>query len=116
MRYLFMGFLFLTVCLQCLPAIGEYRVFLLKISKNPPATPVTPGAPPPEDKVFESTLDPEQYRTYYPVRPDEKISYTETWRCYGRTSGEIPFCPNPKRQPSSETNNQNPPSILASPP
>ncbi len=76
-------------------AQAEYRVFLLKISKKN-SDPKNPGT----DKFLESTLDPEQYRGYFNVPEDEYVTYTDTWRCYGRTSNQ-PLCPNPKRQPSS---------------
>ncbi len=72
---------------------AEYRVFKLKITKM--------GAAPGEDQDFrlvESTLDPQQYRFYYPVSAEEKVTYTETWMCRGRTSDFQPHCPNPKGQ------------------
>lgn len=124
-------------------AVAEYRVFLLKISKkgnsqgpalqnsteasaNPPqpspTSPTQAQLTPQQDKFIESTLDPEQYLAYHPLASDETISYTETWRCYGRTGGEKPHCPNPKRQPASSTdtspatNSQNPTPQIASPP
>ncbi|MNK07432.1 hypothetical protein D3C87_253460 [compost metagenome] len=82
---------------------AEYRVFLLKIAKRAPATAtpeaVTQTPPLTQDyRLVESTLDPIQYRYYYPVAADEEVSYTETWRCYGRTDGFKPHCPNPKGQ------------------
>lgn len=76
---------------------AEYRVFLLKIAKRAPASDPT-AAPPQDYRLVESTLDPIQYRYYYPVAQDEEISYTETWRCYGRTDHFKPYCPNPKGQ------------------
>lgn len=80
-------------------AQAEYRVFVLKITKRAPAS--APGAPPaaaPDSRLVTSTLDPEQYRGYYPVALDEDITYIETWRCYGRTDNFKDFCPNPKAQ------------------
>lgn len=88
------GFFILFLWSQLSPA--EYRVFKLIISKKALA-----GAPPPapgSEKIVMSTLDPEQYPRIYSLGIDEQISYTETWRCYGRTSGFAPFCPNPKDQ------------------
>lgn len=82
------------------PTLGhaEYRVFLLKISKTTQADPTQ------DFRLVESTLDPEQYRAYYPVAADESITYIDTWRCYGRTGDFQPHCPNPKGQiPSNET-------------
>lgn len=70
-------------------AHAEYRVFVLKISKRAPAS---------DSRLVTSTLDPEQYRGYYPVALDEDITYIETWRCYGRTDNFKDFCPNPKAQ------------------
>lgn len=77
-------------------ARAEYRVFLLRIGKKP-----QPGAAadaPTDYRLVESTLDPQQYPYYHPVAPDEEVTYTETWRCYGRTDGFKPHCPNPKGQ------------------
>lgn len=79
---------------------AEYRVFVLKIGKRDPAAAA-------DYRLVESTLDPLQYRGYYPVAPDEEVTYTETWRCYGRTDNFKPHCPNPKGQIPTE---QNPPS------
>jgi hypothetical protein len=79
---------------------AEYRVFLLKIAKPSQE----PGEP--EDVRFvESTLDPEQYRLYYTVYPNEKLSYVETWKCYGRTDHFTPLCPNPRAKSADETRN-----------
>lgn len=83
------------------PQLGaaEYRVFLLRISKKS-----TDPQASQDFRLVESTLDPEQYRYYYPVAADEVITYTDTWRCYGRTDGFKPHCPNPKGQiPEDET-------------
>ncbi|WP_413584768.1 hypothetical protein [Bdellovibrio sp. HCB274] len=95
-----------------LPALSqaEYRVFVLKISKSPSASAeATAGqaAAAEEEQGFrlvESTLDPEQYRAFYPVAADETVTYIDTWRCYGRTGGMQPHCPNPKGQIPSEEN------------
>lgn len=76
------------LCLFPLTALAEYRVFVLRIEK--------PGA---EPRFVESTLDPVQYRGYHLVAEDEVITYTDTWRCRGRTDHR-PHCPNP-RDPAS---------------
>ena len=68
-------------------AQAEYRVFLLKIARSEQ-----------DFRLVESTLDPMQYRYIYQVMPDEQVTYTDTWRCYGRTDGFKEFCPNPKGQ------------------
>ncbi len=117
LRIFLIIFLFLGITLQ--NSFAEYRVFVLRITKKTP-----PSTAPTEDKTFLSTLDPEQYKSFHPLAADETISYTETWRCYGRTGGGMPFCPNPKAQPtltsdqasSPETNIQNPTRNPASPP
>lgn len=82
-----------------LAAHGEYRVFKLKITKTAP--PAAPGEKPsePESRELLSNLDPDQYRGFYPVAADETVSYTETWRCRGRTDGKE-YCENP-RSPAS---------------
>ncbi|QDK46202.1 hypothetical protein DOM22_14030 [Bdellovibrio sp. ZAP7] len=80
---------------------AEYRVFVLKISKR-----ASTGAAAADQgfRLVESTLDPVQYRYFYPVAADEEVTYIDTWRCYGRTGGMTPHCPNPKGQiPSSES-------------
>lgn len=92
---------------------AEYRVFQLRIFKVPSAQSAaqetTKGSTPADTKPAESekqsaglsfrdelsTLDPEQYRGYHPVGPDEVVKYVATWRCYGRTNGRD-LCPNPK--------------------
>jgi hypothetical protein len=66
-------------------AHAEYRAFELVIVDS------TTG----QERVVLSTLDPNQYRGYYPVKPDEKITYRQTWRCRGNTSGFKPICPKP---------------------
>lgn len=48
-----------------------------------------------------STLDPEQYRGYHTIQPNEKIRYISTWRCKGRTTGKD-YCPNPKAKTEGE--------------
>ena len=32
-------------------------------------------------KVFDSTLTPEQYKTFYPLKKSETITYIDTWEC-----------------------------------
>ena len=74
-------------------AKAEYRVFLLQI-ENPKKS---------EIRYIKSTLDPEQYKTLYPVHSDETISYTQTWRCYGSTAGLQGLCEGPRRiEPDSK--------------
>lgn len=47
-------------------------------------------------KQTETTLDPEQYISIYPLGPNEEISYIETWRCFGRTDFFKSHCDNPR--------------------
>ncbi|WP_413575164.1 hypothetical protein ACLVWU_12840 [Bdellovibrio sp. HCB290] len=94
-----------------IPALSqaEYRVFVLKISKSASASAeASAGQAAPDGeptfRLVESTLDPDQYRGFYPVAADETVTYIDTWRCYGRTGGMQPHCPNPKGQIPSEEN------------
>lgn len=84
-------FILALLLLQPKLAGAEYRVFLLKI-RQPSADPAEPET----IRWVESNLDPEQYRKYYPVYPNEKISYVDTWRCYGRTDSFQQFCKSPR--------------------
>lgn len=92
MKYRFFLSAFL-IFITPLFAEAEYRVFVLRIAKKS----VDPTVPA-DFRLVESTLDPDQYRGYYHVAPDEEITYIETWRCYGRTDDFKPLCPNPKGQ------------------
>jgi hypothetical protein len=86
---------------------AEYRVYVLEIESPSP----TAGEPP-QKRTVQSTLDPEQYKGYYPVGSNETIRYTETWLCRGRTSHFQDFCPNPSQKaqiPDSGVINQNTP-------
>jgi hypothetical protein len=76
---------------------AEYRVFLLKIQM--------PGQD--GGKLIQSTLDPEQYRGYYPLPDGATVTYVQTWRCWGRT-GLRPLCKNPKEM-ASESDTATPP-------
>jgi hypothetical protein len=94
-------------------AFGEYRAFMLKITKRTPAavattatteptkSPETTATPPTEQdfRLVKSNLDPEQYPTYYQVRADENIQYIQTWMCRGRTNLDADIC-DPPVQPS----------------
>jgi hypothetical protein len=81
--HLFTGFIALLLCLPC---VAEYRVFTLHIidQKNQ-AT-----------RQVETTLDPEQYRSLYPLKYSEEITYIETWWCKGNTSQLKAHCDNPR--------------------
>lgn len=82
--------LLLTLGLSVI-AHAEYRVFTLKITNTQTK----------DYRLVDSTLDPIQYPYYYPVKKDEIVQYTDTWRCYGDTSGERPLCPNPHPKATS---------------
>lgn len=70
-------------------AFAEYRVFsLIIVNQKNQAT-----------RQIQSTLDPEQYRTLYPLNSDEIIAYVDTWRCKGRTDWLQPHCENPNKEP-----------------
>lgn len=73
-------------------AHAEYRVFTLHIENNKSHT----------VKQVETTLDPEQFVDFYPLKADEKITYVETWRCQGRTDFFKPHCDNPRLNISLE--------------
>ena len=45
-----------------------------------------------------STLDPNQYPYYHPVKSSETVTYKATWKCRGNTSHFKAICPNPKAQ------------------
>jgi hypothetical protein len=83
--------------LLTISALAEYRVFQLQILTYQPD-----GLTVAETQSFPHTLDPEQYRGYFPVRPNQKIQYTDTWLCPGRTSHHKPFCPNPRAISTTE--------------
>ena len=88
----------MTIYFYTVPAVAEYRVFLLKIAQIS-----TDPTQPENVRWVESNLDPEQYRKYYPVYPNEKISYTDTWRCFGRTDSFQQFCKSPRAPAESPT-------------
>ena len=64
---------------------AEYRVFTLKITNT--KTQIS--------RTIKSTLDPEQYKSYYPLGQDEQISYVKTWRCRGATRDFAALCEAP---------------------
>ena len=66
-------------------AFAEYRVFVLKITNTKTL----------EVKTVNSTLDPEQYKSFYLMTPDETITYVNTWRCRGATRDYKALCEGP---------------------
>ncbi|MBY0554801.1 hypothetical protein K2P97_09745 [bacterium] len=86
------------------PAIAEYRVFTLHIiDQKTQAT-----------RQVETTLDPDQYKSLYPIKPGEHISYIETWWCRGNTSHLKAHCDNPRLQPAIPPNPDQSPDLLTS--
>lgn len=67
-------------------ARAEYRVFTLHIINRTNQ----------QTKQIETTLDPEQFISFYPLKVNEEISYIETWRCHGRTDFFKSHCENPR--------------------
>jgi|JI10StandDraft_1071094.scaffolds.fasta_scaffold51589_7 hypothetical protein len=89
---------FFILLLALSPAsFAEYRVFELEItSYEQDAAQTETGK-----RTTLSTLDPEQYRGYHTIQPNEKVRYISTWRCKGRTTGKD-YCPNPKAKTEGE--------------
>ena len=66
-------------------ANAEYRVFMLLLENEKSHT----------SRQIQTTLDPEQYITVFPLNDGEKISYVDTWMCRGRTDFLQPHCERP---------------------
>lgn len=66
-------------------AQAEYRVFTLVLKNS--QTQVT--------RQIDTTLDPEQYMTIYPLGINETLAYVDTWMCKGRTDFFRPHCDKP---------------------
>lgn len=64
---------------------AEYRVFSIVITNE--KTQVT--------RQIETTVDPDQYAYLYPLNQGEKITYVDTWRCFGRTDYFKSHCVKP---------------------
>ena len=79
--------IFVVMLLFCRQSFAEYRVFLLSITNSKTNS----------TRTVKSTLDPEQYKMIYLLKPEESIRYTNTWRCRGNTSEFSPLCENPNR-------------------
>lgn len=76
-----------------LMAHAEYRVFELVITNSATG----------QERVEISTLDPNQYRAYHPVKIEEKVQYRATWKCRGNTSRKATCSP-----PDNATSNPPP--------
>jgi len=70
-------------------AFADYRVFKLQITNNKTK----------QARTFQSTLDPDQYRSIYGLKNEESITYVQTWRCWGRTDFFKPHCQSPDVKP-----------------
>ena len=79
------GFTTAFILLFSIHVQAEYRVFTLLIENKKTLV----------NRQIESTLDPEQFITIYPLSPDEKITYVDTWMCKGRTDFLKPHCDKP---------------------
>lgn len=66
-------------------ARAEYRVFTLHIENTADLS----------VRQLDTTLDPDQYKSLYPLQQNERITYTQTWRCRGRTDFFRGHCDNP---------------------
>ncbi|MBC7740897.1 MAG: hypothetical protein H7061_01790 [Bdellovibrionaceae bacterium] len=78
---------FFAVNLLSKNAKAEYRTFTLLLTNTK-----TKSA-----KHIQTTLDPNQYKTIYPLAPDEKLTYVQTWRCKGRTDFFKARCDQPTK-------------------
>lgn len=83
-KYLFLTIiLFFNLFFNVVQA--EYRVFILEIANSKTN----------QRRQIQSTLDPVQYSSLYPINPDESIMYQDTWLCRGNTSGFKQHCSRP---------------------
>lgn len=95
---------FLVFLVLSVTALAEYRVFTLHIID--PQTQAT--------RQVETTLDPDQYKSLYPLKRGEEISYIETWWCRGRTDFFKAHCDNPRLKLSAPSNPDQSPNLLTS--
>ncbi len=70
-------------------ACSEYRVFKLQFT----------NAKTKQSRQIQSTLDPEQFKSVYPLHPDETVTYVQTWRCRGNTDQYKAHCQSPEKKP-----------------
>ena len=75
-----------------LSARAEYRAFELVITNTATGT----------ERVVIATLDPKQFRAYYPVALEEQVTYRATWKCKGNTA-QKPVCAKPDTATSPKT-------------
>jgi hypothetical protein len=82
-----MAFRWFVSLLIPLGAHAEYRAFELVITDSATG----------QERTDLSTLDPNQYRAYHPVKYTESVKYTATWMCKGNTSYKS-ICSKPENQ------------------
>jgi len=85
-NFLVISLIFFTSIAQ-----AEYRVFMLLLSNQKTST----------ARQIQTTLDPEQYKTLYPLNEGETLSYVDTWMCKGRTDDFRPHCDKPVKPASA---------------
>lgn len=88
------AFIVIVVSYFAVSAFAEYRAFELRIEKTDN---------PENFRTVISSLDPVQYRGYYPVQRDEVVYYTKTWMCRGRTGNFNPICQAPGEAEGDQT-------------
>ena len=82
-----MKYFIMLLILYSLPSTAEYRAFRLHLMNQKTNT----------VKQILTTLDPEQYRTQFPLAENENLTYVETWKCLGRTDFYQPICDKPDK-------------------
>jgi hypothetical protein len=93
-QYKLIVLVFIFLALQFLilsRARAEYRVFLLGVTYNEQSG---------EQQVLTS-LDDQQYETYYKITPTQKTRIISHWMCRGRTDNFTPYCNSPVQSPVS---------------
>ena len=78
---------FTIILMLSLEGKAEYRAFILHLFNSEKNL----------VRLIETTLDPDQYKTIYPLSPHESLTYVETWRCKGRTDFFKPICAKPTK-------------------
>ena len=82
----------LVSCVFAFQAKAEYRVYELLITDT--ATGKT--------RTTIGTLDDQQYRSYYLVKPTETVTLQTHWMCRPRKDYFGTYCPNPNSQTSTK--------------
>ena len=99
--------LVLFTLLASITAQAEYRVFMLLLSNTKAAS----------AKQIQTTLDPDQYRTLFPLNEGESLTYVDTWMCTGRTDFFKTHCEKPEKvQPPAASLDRSPASTTSQSP